>query len=65
MQLIISIVKDKNDKFYYLEHDILKTLTFTEGAYGVRDINANLQLKIPNESIKLIVDQGTGRCKIF
>ena len=22
-------------------------------------------MKIPNKSIKLIVDQGTGRCKIF
>ena len=63
--LFPNIVKDKNDKFYDLENDVLKTLTFTEGAYKVKDINANLQLKIPNESIKLIVDQGTGRCKIF
>ena len=60
-----NIVKDKNDKFYYLENDILKTLTFTEGAYKVKDINVNLQLKLPNELIKLIVDQDTGRCKIF
>ena len=42
----------------------MKTLTFIEGAYEVKDINANLQLKIPNESIKLVVDQGTGRCRI-
>ena len=63
--LFPNIVKDKNDKFYYLENDVLKTLTFTEGAYEIRDINTNLQFKIPNESIKLIVDQGTGRCKIF
>ena len=42
--LFPNIVKDKNDKFYYLENDILKTLTFTEGAYEIRDINANLQL---------------------
>ena len=43
----------------------MKTLTFIENAYEVKDINANLQLKIPNESIKLVVDQGTGRCRIF
>ena len=66
--LFPNIVKDKNDKFYYLENDILRTLTFTEGAYEVKDINVNLQLKLPNKSnesrlnspIKLIVDQGTG-----
>ena len=63
--LFPNIVKEKNDKFYYLENNILKTLTFTEGAYEVKDINVNLQLKLPNESIKLIVDQGTGRCRIF
>ena len=63
--LFPNIVKDKNDKFYYLENNVLKTLTFTEGAYEVKDINANLQLKIQNESIKLVVDQGTGRCRIF
>ena len=71
--LFPNIVKDKNDKFYYLENDILKTLTFTEGAYEVKDVNVNLQLKLPNKSnesgqdshIKLIVDQGTGRCRIF
>ena len=59
-----KIVKDKNDKFYYLENDILKTQTFIKGAYEVKDSNANLQLKMPNESIKLVVDQGTGRCWI-
>ena len=63
--LFSNIVKDKTYKFYYLENDVLKTLTFTEGAYKIWDINVNLQLKLPNESIKLIVDQGTGRCRIF
>ena len=63
--LFPNIVKDKNDKFFYLENDVLKTLTFIEGAYEVKDINANLQLKIPNESIKLVVDQGSAKCKIF
>ena len=43
----------------------MKTLTFIEGAYEIRVINANLQLKIPNESIKLVVNPGTGRCRIF
>ena len=62
--LFPNIVKDKNDKFYYLVNDILKTSTFTEGAYESKDINVNLQLKLPNESIELIVDQGTGRCRI-
>ena len=33
--LFPNIVKDKNDKFYYLENDILKTLTITEGAYEI------------------------------
>ena len=40
-------------------------MIYTENAYEVKDINVNLQLKLPNESIKLIVDQGTGRCRIF
>ena len=62
--LFPNIVKDKNDKFYYLENDILTTLTFIEGAYEVKDINANLQFKIPHESIKLVLDQGTERCII-
>ena len=28
-------------------------------------INAIIQQKVPNESIKLVVDQGSARCKIF
>ena len=62
--LFPNIVKDKNDKFYYLENDILRTLTFTEGAYEVNHINAIIQQKVSNESIKLVVDQGSARCKI-
>ena len=27
--LFPNIIKDKNDKFYYLENDVLKTLTIT------------------------------------
>ena len=63
--LFPNIIKDKNDKFYYFENYVLKTLTITEGAYEIRDINANLQLKIQNECIKLVIDQGSARCKIF
>ena len=63
--LFPNIVKDKNDKFYYLESDILRTLTFTEGAYKVNHIIAIIQQKVPNESIKLVVDQVSARCKIF
>ena len=40
--LFPNIVKNKNDKFYYLENDILKIITFTEGAYDVNNINTNL-----------------------
>ena len=63
--LFPNIVKDKNDKCYYLENDVLRTLTFTEGAYEVNHINAIIQQKVPNKSIKLVVDQGSARCKIF
>ena len=63
--LFPNIVKDKNDKFYYLENEVLRTLTFTEGAYEVNHINANIQQKVPNESIILVVDQGSARCKIL
>ena len=71
--LFPNVVKDKNNKFYYLENNVLKIITFTEGAYEVKDINVNLQLKLTNKSnesgldspIELIVDQGTGRCWIF
>ena len=38
--LFQNIVIDKNNKFYYLENDVLKTLTFTKGAYEVNHINA-------------------------
>ena len=64
-RLFPNIVKDKKDKFYYLENDVLKILTFTKGSYEVKDINAIIQQKVPNESIKLVVDQGSARCKIF
>ena len=63
--LFPNIVKNKNDKFYYLEKNVLKTLTMTEGAYEIRDINAIIIQTIPNESIKLVIDQGSARCKIF
>ena len=63
--LFPNIIKGKNDKFYYNETDVHKAITFTEGAHEVKDINAHIQFKVPNESIKLIVDQGSGRCKVF
>ena len=63
--LFPNIIKVKNDKFYYLENDVLKTLTITEGAYEVNNINAIIQQNNPNESIKLVIDQGSARCKIF
>ena len=63
--LFPNIVKYKNDKFYYLVNDVLRTLTITEGAYEVNYINAIIQQKVPNESIKLVVDKGSTRCKIF
>ena len=43
--LFPNTVKNKNDKFYYLVNNALKTITFTEGAYEVTDINANIQFK--------------------
>ena len=54
--LFPNIINDNNDKLYYLENDVPKVITFTEGAYEVKDINAHIQFKVPNESIKLIVD---------
>ena len=60
-----NIIKDINDKFYYIENGNPKVITFTEGAYEVKDINAQIQLTVPNEAIRLIVDQGSWRCKIF
>ena len=60
-----NIVKDNNDKLFYLENDDLKIIQFTEVAYKVNNINAFIQQKIPNESIKLVVDQGSARCNTF
>ena len=57
-------IKDNNDIFYYLENNVPKVITFTKGAYEVKYINAHIQFKVQNESIKLIVDQGFGRCKV-
>ena len=58
-------VNYKSDKSTLLKNNILITLTFTEGACEDKNINVNLQLNLPNKLIKLIVDKGTGRCKIF
>ena len=63
--LFPNIIKDKNDKCYYLENVMLRILTFTKGAYEVNYINAIIQQNVPNESIKIVVDQGSARCKIF
>ena len=70
--LFPNIVKDKNDKFYYSMININqgydyidKVIPFTKGAYEVNHINAIIQQQIPNESIKVVVDQGSARCKIF
>ena len=63
--LFPNIIKDKNYKFYQIENNVYNEITFTEGAYEVKDINAHIQFKVPNESINLIVDQGSGRCKVF
>ena len=42
-----------------------KVLTLTEGAYKVKDINAIIQQTLPNEEIKLVDNQGSGKCNIF
>ena len=63
--LFLNIIKDINSKFYYIENDVHKEITFAEGAYEVKDNNAYIQFKVPNKSIKLIVDQGFGKCKVF
>ena len=63
--LFPNIIKDKNDIFYYLENDVLKTLTITKGAYEGNRINAIIQQKVPNEYIKLVVDHSSARCKIY
>ena len=70
--LFQNIVKDKNDKFYYSFIDLNqgyyyvdKIILFTEGSYEVNHINAIIQQKIPNQSIKLVIDQESARCKIF
>ena len=50
--LFPNIIKDKTDKFYYNKNDEHKVITSTEGAYEVKDLNAHIQFKVPNESIK-------------
>ena len=40
--LFPNIINDNNDKFYYLKNDVPKVITFTEGAYEVKDINAHI-----------------------
>ena len=70
--LFPNSIKDKNNKFYYSVIDINhgydfidKVITLTEGAYKFNHINAIIEQKIPNESIKLVVDQASSRCKIL
>ena len=40
-------------------------MTLTEGAYEVIHIDAIVQKKVPNESIKLVVYKGSAKCKNF
>ena len=44
--LFPNIIKDK---FYNIENNGNNVITFTEGAYEVKDINAHIQFKVPNE----------------
>ena len=60
--LFLNISKDQNDTLYNIENGIEKTLTFASGAYEVEDINSFIQKNIPNESIKLSMEKGNGRC---
>ena len=60
MKNFITMI-DINQGYDYID----KVITFTENAYEVNHINAIIQQKTPNESIKLIIDQGSARCKIF
>ena len=62
--LFPNIVKDKNEIFYYLKYDTLKTLTLTEHAYEDKNINAIIQQNLSNKAIKLIVYQCSARCKL-
>ena len=69
--LFPNIGKDKNNKLCYSVIDInqgydyiYKVITFTEVAYEVNHINAIIQQKIPNESIKLVIHQSSAWCKI-
>ena len=64
MNMIIMLLLQVRNVAHYLKNNVLKTLTFTEGAYKVNHINAIIQQKVPNESIKLVIDQGSARCKI-
>ena len=70
--LFPNIIKDKNDKFYYTDSsNNSHIIKFTEGTYEIEDLNAHLQLSIPNDTqsgkipIKIILDKGSGRSKIF
>jgi len=60
--LFPNIFKDQNDKLYYIENNVEKSLPFASGAYEVEDINSFIQKNIPNESIKLSMEKGNGRC---
>ena len=49
--LFPNIIKDNNDKFYYLENYILKAITINDGSSKEKDINAQINVKVSNESI--------------
>ena len=57
-------IRNTNNKFYYIENNTPKSITFTDGAYDVVDINSIIQKKIPNESIKITLDISSGRSTI-
>ena len=69
-----NIIEGKNNNFYYKydsESNLFdKIISFNTGSYEIEDLNKNIQqqMKIKNhdpEGIKIMVDSGSGRCKIF
>lgn len=58
-------ITDKNNTFFYYNGIEDKEIIFDTGAYEIKDINQHIKDIIGNEDIKIILDEGTGKSKIF
>src|SRR5579871_332947 len=60
-----NIIEGKNNMFYYTSNNEEKVIQFNSGAYEIEHINQHIQDILRNDDIKIELDKGNGKSKIF